>query len=443
MRIYIILWMIALPFMAMAQGIHFEKGTFDEALGKAKAENKLLFVDGYAVWCSPCLAMANTVFKDEEVGKYFDEYLVAIKVDVEKGEGPAISKRYGIVGLPGYVFIDGDGLVVYRFSSSMPAADFMREVKLAVSYADDPNSVGRLGERYKVEKSDTALVKLYLDKLKESKSTGYTNVLEHYLSVQTTMADSSKEMVVFLADHYREIILGGEAERITRDNYGSDAWKLYVRKDIREVYQRLEHGIVENTIRYATENRDTVMLELALQREEEINAGKGMKTNPSQRRRVYARYYLETNMGEKYKALVRDENEAFINQLNAEELRSGYLDWQKRKAAGEEKAQYTRPHSIRTSLQIQNMVKNYGRFVTTGQEKQDVLRWAKRGYDIIPGDPAMMSVYADLLYLFDNREAGLKEKEEAFRIASERQYEGRWKIEQNLELMRKGEHISL
>ena len=32
------------------QGIQFFKGTFDEALVKAKEEKKLIFVDFYAVW---------------------------------------------------------------------------------------------------------------------------------------------------------------------------------------------------------------------------------------------------------------------------------------------------------------------------------------------------------------------------------------------------------
>ena len=37
-----------------ANGIKFFKGTFSEALVKAKQENKILFVDFYAVWCVPC-----------------------------------------------------------------------------------------------------------------------------------------------------------------------------------------------------------------------------------------------------------------------------------------------------------------------------------------------------------------------------------------------------
>ena len=42
-------------------GVKFEDLTFKEALAKAKAENKLVFMDCYTSWCGPCKKMLNTV----------------------------------------------------------------------------------------------------------------------------------------------------------------------------------------------------------------------------------------------------------------------------------------------------------------------------------------------------------------------------------------------
>ena len=81
-------------------GISFFKGTFEEALVKAKQENKPLFVDFYAVWCVPCKKMAKTVFTQEAVGKYFNEHFISLQLDAEKGENVQIAKNYKVVALP-------------------------------------------------------------------------------------------------------------------------------------------------------------------------------------------------------------------------------------------------------------------------------------------------------------------------------------------------------
>tara|TARA_R110001606_G_scaffold399236_1_gene582620 strand:- start:13870 stop:15198 length:1329 start_codon:yes stop_codon:yes gene_type:complete len=429
-----------IPWLTIAQGINFEKGTFNEALAKAKVENKLLFIDGYAVWCAPCKKMDKTVFLEKEVGAYFNKNFIALKVDVERGEGPFLKKKYDIEGLPGYVFIDGNGHVVYRFSSAMPTAKFMKEVQRAVLYSKDLNSIGRLAERYETEKDDEKVVGLYLEKLKESKSKNYVDVLEHYLNIQKNIKESSKEMVVLLANHSNEVIFGGKADEIFQRNYGSDAWKLYVRKDIREKYQRLKRRMVQNTTNYAIVKRDTTILEKAI----ENAATVGYKTGKSQRNRTYTYYYYQTGNGEKYKKMVKIDNELFIKSINVKKRRNHYLNWQKRKKAGEKKALRSRPYSIRLSQNVSSMVYSYANFVKTAKEKEDVLRWMKVAYDIIPGDAKIMSEYANILYLFGNdKPQAIKLKEEAYRIAVKEGVKTKDAMRLDLNVMRKGKIINL
>ena len=83
------------------------KGTFDEAMNKARQEKKDLFVDFYANWCGPCKAMATRIFTLPEVGEYFNAHFVCVQVNVEAKENSAVAKKYDVKVLTTMVFIRG------------------------------------------------------------------------------------------------------------------------------------------------------------------------------------------------------------------------------------------------------------------------------------------------------------------------------------------------
>jgi thiol-disulfide isomerase/thioredoxin len=107
-----------------AQGIKFEHGTFAEALAKAKKENKLLFVDFYTSWCGPCKMMSKKIFPTPEVGEYFNDKFISLKIDAEKGEGPELAKKYEVKGFPTMIFFNGDGSENKRLVGGTPDATF-------------------------------------------------------------------------------------------------------------------------------------------------------------------------------------------------------------------------------------------------------------------------------------------------------------------------------
>ena len=111
-------------------GISFFKGTFEEALVKAKQENKPLFVDFYAVWCVPCKKMAKTVFTQEAVGKYFNEHFISLQLDAEKGENVQIAKNYKVVAYPTVAFIAPDGKALSVNTGAMNADELMEQPRL-------------------------------------------------------------------------------------------------------------------------------------------------------------------------------------------------------------------------------------------------------------------------------------------------------------------------
>ncbi len=140
-----------------AQGIKFEApATFQSLLAKAKQENKLIFMDAYAVWCGPCKLMDKNVFTKEEVGSYYNATFINTKIDMEKGEGVDIAKKYGVRAYPTYLFLNGDGELVYTMTGYIDVPEFIDAGKEA---ADPSKQVAVLKKKFDAGEKDPEFLK--------------------------------------------------------------------------------------------------------------------------------------------------------------------------------------------------------------------------------------------------------------------------------------------
>lgn len=108
------------------KGTQFFKGTFAQALAKAKQENKKLMVDCYTLWCGPCHYMATNVFPDDTLGKFMNEHFVCMKLDMEHGEGPERNKTFNVKAYPTFIFFDADGKEMNRFEGMAYQDEFQK-----------------------------------------------------------------------------------------------------------------------------------------------------------------------------------------------------------------------------------------------------------------------------------------------------------------------------
>ena len=133
-KTFILLLLVIAGIAAHAQahsGIVFFQGTLKEAIAQAKSENKNIFFDAYASWCGPCKAMEARVFPDSVLGDYFNQHFISIRIDMEKGEGPALAKRYtSIDGYPSLLFLNKDGHVIKTLLGSRDSEELLAEARL-------------------------------------------------------------------------------------------------------------------------------------------------------------------------------------------------------------------------------------------------------------------------------------------------------------------------
>ena len=83
----------------------------------------------YTTWCGPCKMMSNQVFKQKQVGDFFNQNFVNLKVDMEKGEGRDLLKRYGVDAFPTMFLLDGDGNIIYKIRGGRSVQAFMTAIK--------------------------------------------------------------------------------------------------------------------------------------------------------------------------------------------------------------------------------------------------------------------------------------------------------------------------
>ncbi|MRT94708.1 thioredoxin family protein [Ancylomarina sp. 16SWW S1-10-2] len=145
-----------------SQGIEFKHITFEQALAKAKKENKLVFMDCYTSWCGPCKQLSKEIFTQKEVGDIYNKNFISIKMDMEKGEGVELRERYQITAFPSLLFITPSANVVHK---RVGGGDVATLVELAEIALDPNRRLKASHKKYDAGNRDSKFISVYLDKL--------------------------------------------------------------------------------------------------------------------------------------------------------------------------------------------------------------------------------------------------------------------------------------
>lgn len=110
------------------KGIVFETGGLQDVLEKARKEGKAVFVDCFTSWCGPCKMMSTKVFPDKQAGDFFNPRFVSVKIDMEKGEGKELARKWGVNAFPTYLVLDAEGEVVYTSRGYIPVEELIERM---------------------------------------------------------------------------------------------------------------------------------------------------------------------------------------------------------------------------------------------------------------------------------------------------------------------------
>ena len=183
---------IILSVLSFAQeGIKFETSDFKTILAKAKKENKLIFLDAYTTWCGPCKLMAKNIFTLKSVGDHYNANFVNAKIDMEKGEGIDIAKKYDVKVFPTYLFIDGNGELVHRTVGYVPEKEFIQFAKDA---SDPSKRVAALKERFEKGEKDPEFLKNLVNLTAFTEADYAGKVFEQYITAKANTPLAADDM---------------------------------------------------------------------------------------------------------------------------------------------------------------------------------------------------------------------------------------------------------
>ncbi len=103
--------------------------SYEDAISKAKSEEKPLMIDIYTDWCGWCKKLDKDTFTDSKVIELSASF-VCLKVDGDKSE--ELTKKYDVRGYPTIVFTDSDGNKIGGGAGFRSASKLASEMQAAL-----------------------------------------------------------------------------------------------------------------------------------------------------------------------------------------------------------------------------------------------------------------------------------------------------------------------
>lgn len=195
LKLIVCIFSLILAQIGTTQGIEFFQGTWAQTLEEAKAENKLIFVDAYAVWCGPCKKMTKNVFPQKQVGEYYNAHFINVKLDMERGEGLKFKKKYPVRAFPTFFYISPAGEIVLSVTGYRQPNDFVEVGRKAIERYD-PSA--ELAIKYEKGERSPEVVLAYIGGLNKAGKSSLA-VANEYLRSQENLATQENLAIIFEA----------------------------------------------------------------------------------------------------------------------------------------------------------------------------------------------------------------------------------------------------
>ena len=181
-RMIVLLTALLMSLSVFSQGIEFQQKSYAEVLKMAQKEKKLVFIDIYTSWCGPCKHMAKEIFPQVASGDFFNAHFLNLQLDAEKSEdGKMIAQKFGVSAYPTFLFVDGNGELVYRFLGGRTVEMLIEEGEKALDAFEVQPELKKYAKKYEKGNRDKDFLEQYFI-LKDKAGLDCSDILLDYFA---------------------------------------------------------------------------------------------------------------------------------------------------------------------------------------------------------------------------------------------------------------------
>ncbi|GAB1370429.1 hypothetical protein MASR1M45_04900 [Candidatus Kapaibacterium sp.] len=258
--------MLALA-VSTADELKFETGEWSQIIKKAKAENKIIFLDAYTDWCGWCEVMDKKTFTDADVISFVNKNFIPVKYEMQTGTGKILAMKYRVRGFPSQLYFNSEGKLIYTDIGYKEPKKFIESLQKVL---DSKNHKIYKGISDKLEPEFPDFYKLaFARNDSEEKKFPTPEEVVSYLdkcksifdevawSVYSVFQSSEKYDNFFIENYSKFVELYGESEVLNKfyDNTYQNVQKAIKNKDFSEMDKVLAL-IDKYDSKYAEENKD-------------------------------------------------------------------------------------------------------------------------------------------------------------------------------------------
>lgn len=411
---------------ARSQGVQFRKDTsWETILSDAQKLSKLIFVDVYADWCGPCQKMNKEVFPLKKIGKRFNSDFINYQLNAEKGEGPALKNKYHVTSYPTYLFVRGDGTLIYKARGAMSPQKLLKEGGNALAEAKEPVTIVQMDSLYPLHKKDKGFMYAYVRR-RTLLALENANFLDDYFNLLNEKEQGELKNLQLVVDNvsflsrslqigpaFYALLRNKDKFHLLKTNIYNDNLKSIIdiakEKTLAEAIGKKSEGLLQEALKFndnsdVFNNNDVVKLHYFWGTKQYKKYFNEAMRYVNDRLMIFSDSTLDSMDSQEYDKVISSVDSSLAKRTNLT-----------KKAKEETRYSYRRTQTIQVTNMLYSICQNILRITTDKDTLQQCFPWISRCIHLAERDtvyfrnvyPLYLDTYARYLYQVGKKAEGI------------------------------------